>query len=77
MSMLRYERIGMPSHAAVYYLPIQLFEVDVQAVALWTSRWLILSYTFHIQPLPRGFIQECASAFSRLTRSLAPPNKLE
>lgn len=57
MSMLRYG-IGMPSHAAVYYLPIQLFEVDVQAVALWTSRWLILSYTFHIQPLPRGFIQD-------------------
>src|ERR1700730_5194964 len=34
------------------YLPIQLFEVDVQVVALRTSRLLILSNTFHIRATP-------------------------
>ena len=47
----------------VGYLPIQLFEVDVQAVALSTSRLLILSNTFHIQQLRRGFIQNGGGCF--------------
>lgn len=47
----------------VGYLPIQLFEVDVQAVALRTSRLKILSNTFHIQQLRRGFIQNGGGCF--------------
>jgi hypothetical protein len=47
----------------VGYLPIQLFEVDVQGLALRTSRLLILSNTFHVQQFRRGFIQNGGGCF--------------
>ena len=62
MSMPLYagDRYAKPCRG-VGYLPIQLFEVDLQAVTLRTSRLVILSDAFDIQQLRRRFIQNCGS----------------